>query len=63
MEEEVEKYRADCLALCNRLLYEMERNRDDADLFCSGEIHKAYVTANENVAEQVRNIKAKIRQL
>ena len=63
MEEEVEKYRADCLALCNRLLYEMERNRDDADLFCSGEIHKAYVTVNDKVAEQVRNIKAKIRQL
>ena len=63
MEQEVEQYRDTCMALCNNLLVAFEDNRESADRFCNGEIHKAYVTANEAVAGKIRKIKIKIQNL
>lgn len=63
MEQEVEQYRDVCLALCNNLLVAFEENREEADRFCSGEIHKAYVSVNEKVAGKVRQIRIRIRNL
>lgn len=63
MEQEVEQYRAACMALCNNLLVAFEENREAADGFCNGEIHKAYVTVNEAAAGKARRIKAKIQNL
>jgi hypothetical protein len=63
LEEEVEKYKAACITLCDRLLYAMERNREDADGFCNGEIHKSYTTINDKVAGKIRNTKTKIKKL
>lgn len=63
MEQEVEQYRDVCMALCNNLLVAFEENRESADQFCNGEIHKAYVTANEAVAEKIRKIKINIKNL
>lgn len=63
MEQEVEQYRDICMALCNNLLDAFEENRETADRFCNGEIHRAYVDVNEAVAGKVRRIKAKIQNL
>lgn len=63
MEQEVEQHRDACIALCNNLLVAFEENREAADRFCAGEIHKTYVSVNEAVAEKIRKIKRKIQNL
>lgn len=63
LDAELEKYRATCLTLCDRLLYAIEQNREAADGFCNGEIHQAYTSVNDKVAGELRNTKSKIRNL
>lgn len=63
MEQEAEQYRDTCLALCNKLLISIEENREAAGRFCNEEIYKTYVSVNEQVAGQVRQIKRKIQSL
>ena len=54
MQEELEKYRAYSLSLCDKQIRDLERNQNDADRFFGGEAYRAYVNATE---------KAKIRNL
>ena len=61
MEEELAKYKAQSLQLCERILAELKRNQDDADLFFGGEIHKAYVSATDKAINEARTLRNKIR--
>lgn len=60
-EIEMAKYKARSLSLCEKLLHELRENRDDADLFFGGDIHKAYVNATDTAVNEVINIRARIR--
>ena len=63
MDAELEMHRERCMALCNKLMRAMNQNREDADRFCGGDIHKAYVSVNEKVNDKVHSTYAKIRNL
>lgn len=63
MQEMTEQYRAACLDLCDRLLLELKRNREDTDLFFAGEVNKAYVKATDKAIEKARSLRNKIRHL
>ena len=63
MEEQVEQCRQDSLSLCDRLLWEIKRNQDDTDRFFGGELYKTYFSVNDKLAERIRNVKNKIRNL
>ena len=61
--EEVEKNRQISLSLCDRLLALIEENREDAHAFFGGEVHSAYVKANDKAKSKTRSIKNQIRNL
>lgn len=63
MEDKMEELRAHSVYLCNRLVNEFEKNGDDADLFFGGEMHKAYIKANDKAIEKAKNIRTRIKNL
>lgn len=63
MEEELEQYREACINLCKRLLYAVEKNREDAEWIFSDEIYKAYAAVNDMLAAEIRETRRKIAKL
>jgi len=63
MDEELEQRKDASLALCYRLLSDMEGFMQDADLFFGGEIHKTYLAATEKAIKKARSVRNKIRNL
>ena len=63
MEAEAEKYRVISLEDCQRLLYEVRRDQEDAALFFGGEIYKTYVAATDKVINKAEKIRTQIRNL
>lgn len=63
MEEELEKYRAYSLSLCEKLIYSLKRNQNDAASFFGGDIYRAYQTATEEAIEKAQKCRNKIRNL
>ena len=63
MEEEKQKYKDYSLSLAQRLLSELDLNKDTADEFFGGEIYRAYAKATEAAMGEVRRVKNKIQNL
>ena len=63
MAGELEQYQENALALCNKLLTELNRNQEDVDTFFGGDVRKAYVDATEKVIRSTRSVRNKIRNL
>lgn len=63
MEEELEKYRANCLWLCEKLMADLSRNQSDAHRIFGGEVYKAYLSATDKAIEKARKSRNKIRNL
>ena len=63
MDEELEQRRDASLALCNRLISDMERFTEDAHLFFGGEIHKPYLAATEKAINEAKTVRRKLRNL
>ncbi len=63
MGEEVAKYRETCLSLCAKLLSELKRNQEDADLFFGGEIYKSYIDATDKAINKAGKVQTKIRNI
>ena len=63
MEEEREKYKLQSLELCDALLSEFSRNKEDSMQFFSGEIYRAYIDATDTVINKTRKIRNKLRDL
>ena len=63
MDEQVQRYKADSLMLCNSLLNMLNEDRDDIDSFFGGEINKEYTYATEKAISKVNRIRMKIRNL
>lgn len=63
MEEELEKQRQYSVYLCDRLLNELNKNKDAADSFLGGDIYRAYVDATEAAMNKVKKTKRKIQNL
>ena len=61
MDDKIAMYKANSISLCNKLLRELESNKDDTDLFFGGEICKAYINATDKAINKTRNIRNKIR--
>ena len=62
-EEKVRYYKSLSLSQCERLLTELRRNKEDADLFFGGELYKSYVEATDAAIDKTRKIRNKIRNL
>ena len=63
MQEELEQYRYESLALCDRLLTMLEENREAANSFFGGEVQQAYDAATDKAKNKVREIRSKLRDL
>lgn len=63
MANEVEIYRENSLALCNRLLSELEENRIESTRFFGEEIQRAYASATDRAIVETRNVRNRIRNL
>ena len=63
MDEQVQRYKADSLMLCNRLLNMLNEDRDDIDSFLGGENNKKYNYDTEKAIRKVKRTRVKIRNL
>ena len=63
MEEQLEQYRDMSLALCYRLLNEVNRNLHEADRGFHGDIHKSYVDATEMAIAKANKSLKQIKNL
>ncbi len=61
MDDKIAIYKANSLSNCNKLLRELESNKDDADSFFGGEMYKAYIEVTDKVISKTRKIQNKIR--
>lgn len=62
MNEEVLMYKAQSLSLCDKLIHNLEKNKEEAELFFDGEMYKAYVDATDHAIDETKKIMAKIRR-
>ena len=63
MEENVEIIKSNSLIYCEKLLDEIRRDQEEADLFFGGELHAAYASALDKVMHKVTTIRTKIKNL
>lgn len=63
MNEELEKYKTNCLELCRRLLGKLDENEEEAASFFGGDIYKAYLQATDEAKNKTRSIQGKIRNI
>ena len=63
MDEQLEQYRSQSLALCEKLIADLKRNQDDSAEFFGGEIQKTYVEATEKAINKAKKTRSKIRNL
>lgn len=63
MDEKLEQCLTDSLALCDRLLISLNKNREDAYSFFAGELYRAYDAATDQAEQKVRKIKNRIKNL
>lgn len=63
MEEQREKYKQQSLMLCDRLLSELSRNKNEASRFLGGEIYRAYIDATDSAINKARRTRNKLRNI
>lgn len=63
MTNEFETYKTNSLVLCEKLLWELKKNKEDAVSFFGGEIYKSYIDATDNAKIETKNIQTKIRNI
>lgn len=63
MDKKVVTYHLTSLNLCDKLINELKNNKEDADSFFGGEVHKAYIKATDMALDKAKNIRAKLRRL
>jgi len=63
MEGQLEQMKTDSVALCEKLVYDLKRNRDDAEGFFGGDVYKAYVSATERAISKAQLTRDEIRKL
>lgn len=63
MNDELTQYKEQCLLLSERLLCDLNRNKDDAESFFGGDIYKAYIRATEDAMRKTREVRNGIRNL
>ena len=61
MDNPIENYKERSLELCDRLINQLNMNKDDANSFFGGEIYKSYIVATERAIEKANNGRYKIR--
>ena len=61
--DEVEKhrYRTASLQYCNKLMNEVQSDRDEIERFFGGEIFKTYVTVTDEVLNKIAKIRTRIK--
>ena len=63
MTEDILKHKDQSLALCRKLVRELENNEEDAKKFFGGEIYKSYLNATDVAKSKMLSIQTKIRNL
>ena len=63
MDERQEQLRQECVYLCDRLLQELNRNKEDVRSFLGGDMARAYEKTTEAAINKTRRTKNKIRNL
>lgn len=63
MEEQRENYKQQSLMLCDRLLSELGRNKNEASNFLGGDIYRAYIDTTDAAISKVRRTRNKLRNL
>ena len=63
MEEQLEQQRQQCLYLCEKLIKELTKNKEDAEAFVGGDIYRAYVEATESAIRYAKRVRTKIRNI
>ena len=63
MNQEHTQYKKYSLSLCEKLINDLKRNREDADTFLGGELYKAYVNATEKAINKAQRNRNQIRKL
>ena len=63
MEEKRERYKQQSLRLCDKLLTELARNKDEASRCLNGDIYRAYIDATEAASNKARRMRNKLRNL
>ena len=63
MDDKILMYKSNSITLCNKLLRELEANKDDVNTFLGGEMNELYIHANDKAVSKTRRIRNKIRNL
>ncbi len=63
MDDKISMYKSNSVALCNKLLHELEANKDDTNSFFGGEMNELYIHANDKAISKTRRIRNKIRNI
>lgn len=63
MDDKINAYKTNSIYYCNKLLCSLEEDKDDADSFFGGEMHKAYIEATDKAISKTRKIQNKIRNI
>ena len=63
MDSKIEEHKQECNWLCNKLIGELNKNKEDAGLIFGGEILKAYMNANEKALDKARRVRNKINNI
>lgn len=63
MEEQLEKYRDESIALCSRLIANLNQNQADAAAFFGRDMYRAYLSATEAAIDKAQQCRYKIRNL
>lgn len=63
MQEELERYRSESMALCYRLMAKLDENRDEARSFFAGEILRSYEMATDKAKSKLSKIRNKLINL
>lgn len=62
-EQELRRLRDQSLYYCNRLLNELNENKEEAATFFGGDICRAYVKATEAAINKAKRTKGKIQNI
>ena len=63
MDHKIEQHKWESIRLCEKLIRDMNKCNEDASMVFSGEILKAYVTANDKALNKAGRILYKTKNL
>lgn len=63
MDPKIEQYKYESVQLCEKLIRDINTNKEDIDLVFGRELNNAYIVANDKALDKARSILNKINNL